>query len=237
MITARHNPIAQVLFDRYIMRLMRRSFHAAHLIGDVPELKPDKPLLLMPNHNSWWDGFFIHLLNKHSYNRKIYIMMLEEQLRKYWFFRSVGAYSIDPGKPRSVIESLEYTSGIMKQEGGAALFCLFPQGELLPYGAPLNYERGYKWIVKRSDGAAILLPLAMKVEQRIEQRPEVFFLFGNPIDVSSMHCPDPRFMVQMHTTLMATLDDAIRNGSPSRNILHGYSSLPTMYDSLQGKQK
>ena len=51
-------------------------------------------------------------------NRKIHIMMLEEQLKRYWFFRYLGCYSIDHDKTKSILESVEYTKKVVYLDDG-----------------------------------------------------------------------------------------------------------------------
>ena len=36
-----------------------------------------KPVLLISNHFSWWDGFFQSYLNKRVFHRRLYFMMLK----------------------------------------------------------------------------------------------------------------------------------------------------------------
>jgi 1-acyl-sn-glycerol-3-phosphate acyltransferase len=59
MIKANPTRWAKFIFHIYVMRLMKRQFHAFHLFGDLPQPDPDLPLLLIPNHSTWWDGFLV----------------------------------------------------------------------------------------------------------------------------------------------------------------------------------
>ena len=112
-----------------------------------------------------------------SFRRTAYLMMLERQLSKYKFFTKIGAYSIEPESRGSVIESLEYTVALLNQE--MSLVSVFPQGQLLPwYTRPLGYKRGVEWILRKYGNPVTVLPLAIRAEFLGEQRPSVFFLFG-----------------------------------------------------------
>ena len=104
--------------------------------------------------------------------------MLESQLSKYKFFRKIGAYAIDPERRRSILESLEYTVELLRQE--MSLVAIFPQGQLLPWHTrPLGYKRGIEWILERYGKPVTLLPLAIRTEFIGEKRPSAFFLFGD----------------------------------------------------------
>ena len=85
MIKARPNRAADRLFWLYLRGLLRRHFYALWLVGELPNLKQDQPVLLLPNHHSWWDGFYVYLLNRMRFHRSLYLMMLEEQLFKQDF--------------------------------------------------------------------------------------------------------------------------------------------------------
>ena len=116
MIRARHRLWADIIFQPYLTWLFKRNFHEIQVLGTPPKIPDDLPVLLLPNHSTWWDGFFVYLLNKKIFHRTAYLMMLEKQLSKYKFFTKIGAYSIEPEKRRSIIESLEYTVQLLNQE-------------------------------------------------------------------------------------------------------------------------
>ncbi len=178
MIRAQHRLWADIIFQPYLTRLLKRNFHKIQVLGTPPEIPDDLPLLLLPNHSTWWDGFFVYLLNKRIFHRTVYLMMLEAQLSKYQFFRKIGAYSIEPENPRGVIESLEYSVELLKRDG--SLVTIFPQGQLDPWHTrPLGYKRGVEWILQKYGKPVTVLPLAIRTEFLGEKRPTAFFLFGD----------------------------------------------------------
>ena len=180
MIKAKHSKCAKFLFHHYIMNLLKHHFQNFHLLGDIPKTDPNLPLMLLPNHSTWWDGFFVYLLNEKLFRRPIYLMMLEEQLKKYHFFCRVGAYSIEPDNPKSMMRTLKYTVDILNSETSPPpLVCIFPQGELVPWGKrPLNLKSGVDWIIKKIRRDVNLLPLGMKIEYLGQKRADVFFQCG-----------------------------------------------------------
>ena len=203
MIRAQHRLWADIIFQPYLTWLFKRHFHEIQLLGALPEIPDDLPVLLLPNHSTWWDGFFVYLLNKRIFRRTTYLMMLEAQLTKYKFFRKIGAYSIEPGNRRSVIESLEYTVELLNRK--TSLVTVFPQGQLLPwYKRPLGYKRGVEWILRKYGKPVTLLPLAIRTEFLGEKRPSVFFLFG---DVTPCNAETFRGMNWLEAIETALLDD------------------------------
>jgi len=178
MIKARHFAPADALFGWYLGRLFRAHFHSFHLLGSMPRFESALPLLLYPNHSTWWDGFFIHYLNRVLFHRRTYLMMLEEQLVHHSFFRYVGAFSIDPASLAAVRRSLEFCLSILSSSR-PVLLCIFPQGELLPWDRrPLDFKGGVGSLLKRHPGRINLCPLAIRIEFKAEQRPEVYFQLG-----------------------------------------------------------
>lgn len=181
MISAAHSYFAELVFKPYIFRLLKRSFHSVNIIGDVPEINDDYPLILVPNHSTWWDGFFVYLLNKKYFNRFFFIMILEEQLEKYKFFTKLGGFSISKKSPKSIIESLKYSADILRKFPNSVT-TIFPQGELLPnFIEPLNFNKGIEKILQFYGGKVNLLPLTIKIEYLNEEKASVFFSFGKPL--------------------------------------------------------
>lgn len=187
MLEASHKNWADFIFKRYLKHILKRHFATLNLIGDVPHIPKDIPVLILPNHNTWWDGFFIYELNKRCFNRHLYMMMLEEQLRKYSFFRNLGAYGIIPNDPDDIRKSIAYTTKLLDtRSSDGVMVCIFPQGELVSwYRQSLDYQRGIEVIVRRLKSSVILLPLIIRIEYIKEQYPHVFFKFGLPKIVKS----------------------------------------------------
>ena len=218
MIRAQHRRWADIIFQPYLAWLFKRHFHEIRLFGELPEIPADLPLLLLPNHSTWWDGFFVYLLNKRIFRRTAYLMMLETQLSKYKFFRKIGAYSIAPENRRGVIESLEYTVELLHQE--MSLVSVFPQGQLLPWHRrPLGYKRGVEWILQKYEKPVTLLPLAIRTEFLGEKRPTVFFLFGDvsPFDAETFHGMD--WLEETETRLLDDLASKILGQEAGQNLL------------------
>lgn len=214
MIKAQHAAWADRIFYLYVSWLFKRHFHAVHLLGQVPETAPDLPLLLLPNHSTWWDGFFVYLLNEKLFRRKPYLMMLEEQLSRYWFFARLGAYSIDPRSSGSIKESIKYSIEILKQKiMPKPLLCIFPQGELLPWEKrPLDYKSGVETIMSGYGGKANLLPLAIKTEFLNEQLPEAFFCFGENVIANGNTFAGMQHMQEIEESLLDGLSKRIAKG-------------------------
>jgi 1-acyl-sn-glycerol-3-phosphate acyltransferase len=205
---ARHATWADFVFRPYQQSLFRRSFHALRLIGNLPDLSPKSPVILIGNHNTWWDGFFPYFLNDTFFHRNFFIMMLEEQLALYPFFRKLGAFGIRQGHPRSVMETLRYSASLL--EDPHSLLCLYPQGALVPFKArPLGFQRGLERVISLSGVPVTLLQYAIRCEFLGERLPEAFFLFATPrsvsaqtpVDIGRAECEEEKLMDRLETEI------------------------------------
>ena len=218
MIRAQHRRWADIIFQPYLTWLFKRNFHEIRVFGTPPEIPDDLPLLLLPNHSTWWDGFFVYLLNKRVFHRTAYLMMLETQLTKYKFFAKIGAYSIEPGNRRGVIKSLKYTVELLNRD--KSLVAVFPQGELLPWHTrPLDYKRGVEWILREHGKPVTVLPLAIRTEFLGEKRPSVFFLFGDAYTYDPATFQGTDWLEQTETALLKDLASRILRQEAGQNLL------------------
>jgi 1-acyl-sn-glycerol-3-phosphate acyltransferase len=231
MIKANPTRWAKFIFHIYVMRLMKRHFHAFHLLGNLPQPDSELPLLLIPNHSTWWDGFFVYLLNEEILKREIYLMMLDRQLAKYKFFARIGAFGITPGDKENVQESLNYTVALLQKKN--VMITMFPQGILLPWGKrPLNYKKGIESIIQLHNKPINILPLAIRAEYGGEQRAEVFFQFGENIVVDTESFHGIKWLEKIELDLLDDLAERIHNGEKGRNLLMGRGSINVKMDKL-----
>ena len=178
MIKADHKKWAKLVFDIYLKRLLKKSFYDFRIINNLPLIDKSKSLIVTPNHFSWWDGFFIYWVNKKLFNRKLYILMLEEQLKRYWFFKKLGCYSIDLNDNRKMIASLKYTLDLAQNSDN--LIIIYPQGEIQSYEQrPVQLRDGIDFIAKRSKNVFQIVPIAFKIHYTNERLPIVYTRFGN----------------------------------------------------------
>ncbi len=218
MIQAQHRFWADIIFQPYLTWLFKRNFHEIQVLGKSPEIPDDLPVLLLPNHSTWWDGFFVYLLSKKIFRRTPYLMMLEKQLSKYKFFSKIGAYSIEPENRRNIIESLGYTVELLNRE--MPIVSIFPQGQLVPWHTrPLGYKRGVEWILRKYGKPVAVLPLAIRTEFIGEKRPSAFFLFGavHSFDAGTFQGMD--WLEQTETKLLDDLALRIIREEKGQNLL------------------
>jgi 1-acyl-sn-glycerol-3-phosphate acyltransferase len=166
-----HSRPARFLFNTYIDRLLKTNFGHFYIAGAMPVFDPDRALLLTPNHMSWWDGFFSDYFVRTKIRKKNHLMMLEKQLRRYWFFNLVGAYSIKPESPLSALASIKYTRRLLRSPGTAVI--MYPQGEIRGYDErPLGLKEGVRLLVGDKDRFDLLVP-SFRINYYNEKKPDI----------------------------------------------------------------
>jgi len=220
MIEATPSPPAGWIFTIYLRRLLKKHFSSIELFGNIPQPNPDLPLLLLPNHSTWWDGFFAWHLNEIHFKRPFYLMMLQEQLVKYPFFRKLGVFGIEQGNAKGMLSSLNYAVDLLGQTPPPML-TIFPQGVLKrSLSRPLDYKKGLDWILKRHSGKITVLPLAIRCEFTDQQLPITWFEFAEGIEADSSNFPGIQQLETIETELLEKLEDRILGGETGINILN-----------------
>jgi 1-acyl-sn-glycerol-3-phosphate acyltransferase len=150
--------------------LLKRNFNSINIEGEFND--NGNSVLVIANHISWWDGFWIMLVNLKVIKRKFHFMMLEEQLKKHWYFQYSGGYSVKK-KTRGVIESIIYTIELLKQKGNMVF--MFPQGQLHSmYNYPIVFEKGIERIIKNTSPETQVLFVANLLDYFSDAKPNLF---------------------------------------------------------------
>lgn len=158
IIKARHIPFFVRFFSFYSRNGLNRHFQRVDF--ECSADTTGRPVLLIGNHFSWWDGFIAYRLNDMSLHKKFHIMMLEEQLEGRLFLNKAGAFSIRRGS-RSVVESLQYASVLLHDD--ANMVAVYPQGTITSiHRRPVRFEKGVERIIAgASDKLMILYYVAL----------------------------------------------------------------------------
>ncbi|WPU93892.1 lysophospholipid acyltransferase family protein [Mucilaginibacter sabulilitoris] len=125
MIRPRKNIIIHWFFHHYILWIVARNFHEVKLTP--VNIAPEKAVLLLANHFSWWDGFLMYYLNSKLLSKKFHVMILEDTAREVSFFKYMGAFSVNKNS-KDMMASLDYAAGLLNDHQNMVL--IFPQGKL-----------------------------------------------------------------------------------------------------------
>lgn len=144
MIEARHTFTGKLLADYCSGRYMDRFFRRVYIHGTPG--RGDYPVLILANHFSWWDGFIQYRLNREVFGRRLYVMMLEEQLRRHKIMNRCGCFSVRKNS-RSILETLRYSAKLL--ENPANMVLIFPQGRIGSlFLRELDFESGAGYLGK-----------------------------------------------------------------------------------------
>ena len=158
----------------YLHYILRKDFAEITYI-DAPKNALNMPVLLMPNHFSWWDGFIFYDYNRRFLKKDFYLMMLEEELAKRPFFSKVGAYSIRK-KSKSVLESLAYTRELLQNPKN--IVTVFPQGLIHSiYAQEVNFEPGISHLISNLPNDVCLLQAAVFPDYFASRKPTLHIYF------------------------------------------------------------
>ena len=169
MIRAKHHPLYVRASDWIMERLLHRHFRQIHIRSQVKD--PEGPVLLLANHFSWWDGFLARYAVTKTLKKKVFVMMLEEELSKRPVLRKVGAFSVRKNS-RTVKESMDYAIKIL--ESPDHLLLLFPQGKFQSlHQYPLEFEKGWFRILEEAPGNTKVVFLAALTDYFDHRRPDL----------------------------------------------------------------
>lgn len=184
MIPARHTWLAVKFFRLYTDYRIKRNFPSVTVHGEVPDLH-DKPLLVIANHFSWWDGFFILWLNNRFFKKRFHVMMLEDQLRKNMILNKTGAFSIKKRRrdmlesllyARSILSAKDYVNGKPKIKTNLPMVLMYPQGKIQSmHTRPLRFEKGLEQITHGLEGKIHVLLVVVLIDYFSGQKPQLHF--------------------------------------------------------------
>lgn len=155
-------------WQQYYKFIIEADFSQFSFNQDI-DISREKALLVLGNHFSWWDGFFLYHLNELFFRKRFHVMMLEEQLKQYSFLRYSGAYSVQrKGKP--LLESLHYTSHLLGNSENIVV--LFPQGKIESMHTPyIHFEKGIKHITDHCEKDIQILFSVALIDYASQRKP------------------------------------------------------------------
>ncbi|MFN3529171.1 MAG: 1-acyl-sn-glycerol-3-phosphate acyltransferase [Bacteroidia bacterium] len=120
------------LKDRLTRALLRLWLSGARYVcfsdsewyGTLP--KSGQSVLLLANHISWWDGIWVFLQNEKLWKRSFHALMLENELQKRPFLRTLGGIPLSKG--RQMTQCVEDLRHFLKTPDG--LLLIFPESEI-----------------------------------------------------------------------------------------------------------
>ncbi len=170
MLKSKHYKIITLTFEWLTRYLIKRHFSGVSINGKFND--NGNAVLIIANHISWWDGFWIMFLNLKRIKRKFHFMMLEEQLKKHWYFQYTGGFSMKK-KSKSMLESIDYTVKLLEEPGNMVF--MFPQGKINSiYNHDIIFEQSIERIVKNTQANNQVLFMVNMIDYFSESKPHLY---------------------------------------------------------------
>jgi 1-acyl-sn-glycerol-3-phosphate acyltransferase len=177
------SPMAARVFESMFNPWRRFRLGDLHILN-LPEAPPlDRPIVLIGNHISNWDGFLFRRIQMRMRPQwPIYSIMLEAELRRYPFIRLLGGIGIDPASPASVAGAVRAVQAL-RREGPGFFLSYFPQGRIFPsFKRPLGFRPGIDLFLKAL-APATLIPVGIHMEPMKKQAPAAIASLGRPFRI------------------------------------------------------
>ncbi len=170
MIKAKHVPF-WVWLSRVYTSLQIKS-HFLEVKYDCEDFDKSKPILLIANHFSWWDGMVANYLTHTFFKKKFFVMMLEEQLKTRMTLSKAGMFSVKKGT-RDIIHAINYGAEILTDQNH--LLLMYPQGKIESlYHYPVKFESGLVKIIGKLQQPVELVFLTVLIEYFSFRKPTLF---------------------------------------------------------------
>ncbi|HSC89639.1 MAG TPA: lysophospholipid acyltransferase family protein [Polyangiaceae bacterium] len=163
----------------YVRSRLRGNFAEVSVAGleATRSVLVQRPLLVAPNHVSWWDPLLCVALDE-QLGGGGHCLMDAANLRRFPFFSWVGALPLERSSPRLARDDLERALNASRRAG--EFLIVFPQGEQRPSHLPLVFHAGVSWLAAR--GKLATVPVGVRYQFGEGPRPRIFVSFGPPLE-------------------------------------------------------
>lgn len=176
-IPAKKSTLFTKAFRIYTKLLFKRRFKRVWLKQEYEPCSESKTVYFL-NHHSWWDGLIPLMLNEYQFHQQARAMMEDKQMKRYSFFRKIGAFSVNRDDPRKAITSLRYAVHLFQKEN-ACLF-IYPEGTITPAGSKIQFEGGLAWLHSKLPNVDFV-PIGIYMHTIRHDKPELHLHIGSPV--------------------------------------------------------
>jgi hypothetical protein len=153
MIRNQNNLFIRWILHNYTRWIVSRHFH--EIINNQIEIDPNRSVLLIANHFSFWDSLILYIINQKVLKKTFHVMVREDTTLHLKYVRYGGAFSINK-KSREMLESLDYAAELLDDPQNLVL--IFPQGKLYSnFVNEIVFEKGIMKVIQKADGKFQLL--------------------------------------------------------------------------------
>jgi 1-acyl-sn-glycerol-3-phosphate acyltransferase len=225
-------------FAWYSRRYLRRHFNSLRVARGSEFTAPDSlPLVIYSNHAAWWDPLAGLLLSRGFFpQRNTFVPMEAKALRRYGFFKKLGAFGVEAGTQSGARQFLQTSRAVLRSPGSA--LWLTPQSRFADVRErPVRFKAGIGHLPSLAP-QILFQPVAIEYVFWEERLPEILVRFGDPVRT---HPEDARMKPSDWTHFLAdrlrvtqeTLAQQAQQRQPEdfRCLLSGRAGVGGIYDS------
>ncbi len=155
--------------DRMIRRSVRKTFHTVR--WNAPSL-PEAPAILVANHHGWHDGYLMYLA---ATRMGLRVVDWIAEFDAFPLFAKVGGMRFPADDPAARAATIRRTIRLMREERRSLL--LFAEGVLHRPPALMPFGKALETVARSVPGVRIV-PVAVRYELAMHERPEAWLRFG-----------------------------------------------------------
>jgi 1-acyl-sn-glycerol-3-phosphate acyltransferase len=163
----KENALIRWVLHTYVKALVKLRFH--DLVFAPVDIDPNKSILLIANHFSYWDSLIMFVVNQRLLRKKFHVMAKEDTEAPLWFVKHGGVFTVKRGS-RDMLKSLDYAAALLNDPQNMVL--LFPQGKLhANFVERVNFEKGVMRIIDAAGDKCQIIFAATFVQYLQHKRP------------------------------------------------------------------
>ncbi len=167
MVRNKQNFFIRWVLHTYVLWTIKR--HLYEIIFNQIETDPDKSILLLANHFSYWDSLILYIASRKLFKRKYHVMVREDTTLKLNYVKYAGAFSVNK-KSRDMLQSLDYAGELLQSPQNIVL--IFPQGKLYSnFVNDVHFEKGVTKVMAKAEGKFQLIFAATFIQYMKHKKP------------------------------------------------------------------
>lgn len=167
MVKPGNNFFIRRILHVYVAWIISRHFH--ELKHNPIEVNPNKSVLLIANHFSFWDSLILYMVCSRVLKKRFHVMVREDTTVKFQYVKYGGAFSINK-QSRDMLQSLDYAAELLNDPQNMVL--IFPQGKLYSnFANTVQFEKGVIRVIEKAEGKFQLLFASTFVQYLKHKKP------------------------------------------------------------------
>lgn len=175
MYQPKKNTIIFNFFSWYIQFIIGKDFAAYK--NDEAAIDTASSILILSNHFSWWDGFFIFYLNKKVFKKQFHVLVNADNYKKVGFLKYLGAFAPET-RGKDVLATLDYAGKLLDDPQNLVL--IFPQGKLHSnHEKTIKFEKGVMQVINASKKKLNVVFAATFIDYFSKRKPSAYTYLQN----------------------------------------------------------